>query len=105
MAEHALSRGEMKRLIVTAFHTNERLTKNTVMTVARTARMCGYVPSQKFRDIMNEMVKEEILESENWQDVNSISGNVVIYSLNKDRKTEAEKPREIIVNGQLGLWS
>lgn len=104
MSEHALSRGDVKRLIKTAFLTNEKLSKSTVMTVAKTARMCGYVPSQKFRDIMNEMVREGILTAENWQDKNSISGNVVIYALNPEYQPEQPKAREIIINGQLGLW-
>lgn len=105
MSEHALSRGEVKRLIKTAFLTNEKLSKSTVMTVARTARMCGYKPSQKFRDIMNEMVFEKTLQSQTLQDDNSISGRVVIYSLNPDDNPAPAPERQIVINGQLGLWS
>lgn len=104
MSEHALSRGEVKRLIITAFHTNERVNKSSAMTVARTARMCGYKPSHKFRTIMNEMVFEQTLIAQEFADDKAIAGKVVIYALNPANKKQVERPRQVKINGQLELW-
>lgn len=105
MKRKALDRVEVKRLIVTAFLTAEKVEKRHAMTCARIAKMLGRTPSTKLRQILAEMVVNETLICEKLMDEKSIGGFVIIYALNpeKYKKPEPQK-REIKINGQLGLW-
>lgn len=105
MAENALERGEVKKLIRMAFLTNQKIATPQAMTVARIARMIGYKPSQKLRNIVNEMVIEGVLKAEKRIDEKAINGFVVIYWINPEVLTGKLENRQIKINGQLGLWS
>lgn len=106
MKRKALDRADVKRLIVTAFLTAEKVEKRHAMTCARIAKMLGRTPSTKLRQMLSEMIADGTLIFEKLMDEKSIGGFVIIYALNPERYKKPEPEKRVLkINGQMSLWS